>query len=173
MIRAIGVSHTACKDEFRQNPRSHSWKLFSFLYCGYWYFTNGYRPGYRFFFPPLLLPFLSFFWVPLGAVEEMMLVWTPPSKNKCSQVEDRPGSNVPDSRPSSSLCIRNPVWGAAPTLAGWCHMLRCFVFVFGTGATVTTAVLIDTTIPSRHTTTPVVTNNAQVMDHAAMLLLLR
>ena len=26
-IRAIGVSHTACKDEFRQNFRSHSWWL--------------------------------------------------------------------------------------------------------------------------------------------------
>ena len=29
VIRAIGVSHTACKDEFRRNPRSHSWSLFS------------------------------------------------------------------------------------------------------------------------------------------------
>ena len=30
VIRAIGVSHTACKDEFRQNLRSHSWSVFSF-----------------------------------------------------------------------------------------------------------------------------------------------
>ena len=28
VIRAIGVSHTACKDEFRQNIRSHSWSVF-------------------------------------------------------------------------------------------------------------------------------------------------
>ena len=28
VIRAIGVSHTACKDEFRQNVRSHSWSVF-------------------------------------------------------------------------------------------------------------------------------------------------
>ena len=28
VIRAIGVSHTACKDEFRQNLRSHSWSVF-------------------------------------------------------------------------------------------------------------------------------------------------
>ena len=31
VIRAIGVSHTACKDEFRQNLRSHSWRVFLFL----------------------------------------------------------------------------------------------------------------------------------------------
>ena len=31
IIRAIGVSHTACKDEFRQNLRSHSWSVFSFI----------------------------------------------------------------------------------------------------------------------------------------------
>ena len=31
VIRAIGVSHTACKDEFRQNLRSHSWSVFSFF----------------------------------------------------------------------------------------------------------------------------------------------
>ena len=30
VIRAIGVSHTACKDEFRQNLRSHSWSVLSF-----------------------------------------------------------------------------------------------------------------------------------------------
>ena len=29
--RATGVSHTACKDEFRQNLRSHSWSVFFFL----------------------------------------------------------------------------------------------------------------------------------------------
>ena len=29
VIRAIGVSHTACKDEFRQNIRSHSWRVFT------------------------------------------------------------------------------------------------------------------------------------------------
>ena len=29
-MRAIGVSHTACKDEFRGNLRSHSWSVFSF-----------------------------------------------------------------------------------------------------------------------------------------------
>ena len=28
VIRAIGVSHTACEDEFRQNIRSHSWSVF-------------------------------------------------------------------------------------------------------------------------------------------------
>ena len=32
VIRAIGVSHTACKDEVRHNPRSHSWwSVFSFF----------------------------------------------------------------------------------------------------------------------------------------------
>ena len=31
VIRAIGVSHTACKDEFRQNIRSHSWSVSSFF----------------------------------------------------------------------------------------------------------------------------------------------
>ena len=30
-IRAIGVSHTAYKDVFRQNIRSHSWSVFSFF----------------------------------------------------------------------------------------------------------------------------------------------
>ena len=29
VMRAIGVSHTACKDEFRRNLRSHSWGVFS------------------------------------------------------------------------------------------------------------------------------------------------
>ena len=28
VMRAIGVSHTACKDEFRRNLRSHSWSVF-------------------------------------------------------------------------------------------------------------------------------------------------
>ena len=31
VIRAIGVSHTACKDEVRQYLRSHSWSVFLFL----------------------------------------------------------------------------------------------------------------------------------------------
>ena len=31
VIRAIGVSHTACKDEFRQNLRSHCWSVFFFI----------------------------------------------------------------------------------------------------------------------------------------------
>ena len=31
VIRAIGVSHTACKDEFRRNLRFHSWSVFSFF----------------------------------------------------------------------------------------------------------------------------------------------
>ena len=31
VIRAIGVSHTGCKDEFRRKLRSHSWNLFLFL----------------------------------------------------------------------------------------------------------------------------------------------
>ena len=31
VIRAIGVSHTACKHEFRQNIRSHSWSVFLFI----------------------------------------------------------------------------------------------------------------------------------------------
>ena len=30
-MRAIEVSHTACKDEFRRNLRSHSWSVFSFF----------------------------------------------------------------------------------------------------------------------------------------------
>ena len=30
-IKLIGVSHTACKDEFRRNLRSHSWSVFSFF----------------------------------------------------------------------------------------------------------------------------------------------
>ena len=30
VMRAIGVSHTACKDEFRRNLRSHSWSVFYF-----------------------------------------------------------------------------------------------------------------------------------------------
>ena len=30
-MRAIGVSHTACIDEFRRNLRSHSWSVFSFF----------------------------------------------------------------------------------------------------------------------------------------------
>ena len=30
VVRGIGVSYTACKDEFRQNPPSHSWNVFSF-----------------------------------------------------------------------------------------------------------------------------------------------
>ena len=30
-MRAIGVSHTACKDEFRRNLRSHNWSVFSFF----------------------------------------------------------------------------------------------------------------------------------------------
>ena len=34
VIRAIGVSHTACKDEFR-NLRSHSWSVFSFFIICY------------------------------------------------------------------------------------------------------------------------------------------
>ena len=32
VMRAIGVSHTACKDEFRRNLRSRSWSVFSFFY---------------------------------------------------------------------------------------------------------------------------------------------
>ena len=35
VIRAIGVSHTACKDEFRRNLRSHSWSVFSFFIISY------------------------------------------------------------------------------------------------------------------------------------------
>ena len=31
VMRAIGVSHTACKDEFRRNLRSHSLSVFSFV----------------------------------------------------------------------------------------------------------------------------------------------
>ena len=30
-MRAIGVSHTACKDELRRNLRFHSWSVFSFF----------------------------------------------------------------------------------------------------------------------------------------------
>ena len=29
--KQIGVSHTACKDEFRQNLRFHSWSAFFFI----------------------------------------------------------------------------------------------------------------------------------------------
>ena len=32
VVRAIEVSHAACKDEFRRNPRSHSWRLFFYFY---------------------------------------------------------------------------------------------------------------------------------------------
>ena len=32
-IRAIGASHTACKYEFRQNLRSHSWMECIFMFC--------------------------------------------------------------------------------------------------------------------------------------------
>ena len=32
VIRAIGVSHTACKDEFRQHLRSHSWMECIFIF---------------------------------------------------------------------------------------------------------------------------------------------
>ena len=31
VVRAIQVSHAACKDEFRQNPRSHSCRFLNFL----------------------------------------------------------------------------------------------------------------------------------------------
>ena len=31
----IGVSHTACKDEFRRNLRSHSWSILSFFLICY------------------------------------------------------------------------------------------------------------------------------------------
>ena len=31
VIRAIGVSHTACEDEFRHNIRSHGWSVFYFF----------------------------------------------------------------------------------------------------------------------------------------------
>ena len=31
VMRAIEVSHTACKDEFRRNLRSHCWSVFSFF----------------------------------------------------------------------------------------------------------------------------------------------
>ena len=36
IMRAIGVSHTACKHEFRRNLRSHSWSVFPFyiIYIG-------------------------------------------------------------------------------------------------------------------------------------------
>ena len=30
-VRAIEVSHAACKDEFRQNPRSRNCRFFNFL----------------------------------------------------------------------------------------------------------------------------------------------
>ena len=32
VIRVIGVSHTACKDEIRQNLGPHSWSVFLFLF---------------------------------------------------------------------------------------------------------------------------------------------
>ena len=32
VVRAIGVSHTACKCELRRNLRSHGWSVFLFLY---------------------------------------------------------------------------------------------------------------------------------------------
>ena len=35
VMRAIGASHTACKDEFRRNLRSHSWSVFSFFMIYY------------------------------------------------------------------------------------------------------------------------------------------
>ena len=46
VIRAIGVSHTACKDEFRQNPRSHSWSVFPIFIIEYtWCLVSGIHGG--------------------------------------------------------------------------------------------------------------------------------
>ena len=43
----IGVSHTACKDEFRRILRSHSWSVFSFfiIYFSFWWFELLVFPG--------------------------------------------------------------------------------------------------------------------------------
>ena len=52
VIRAIGVSHTTCKDKFRQNIRSPSWSVYFFyniylVYLHYngwcWYFYSGWE----------------------------------------------------------------------------------------------------------------------------------
>ena len=40
VIRAFGVSHTACKDEFRRNLRSHSWSVTSFFLIYYMSYKN-------------------------------------------------------------------------------------------------------------------------------------
>ena len=37
-IESYHISHTACKDEFRRNLRSHSWSVFSFFIIS-WYVT--------------------------------------------------------------------------------------------------------------------------------------
>ena len=46
VARAIGVSQTACTDEFRGNLRSHSWTEFEF----YIIFTGAYIVTITFFF---------------------------------------------------------------------------------------------------------------------------
>ena len=33
VVRAIEVSRAACKDEFRRNPRSHSWHFVTYTHC--------------------------------------------------------------------------------------------------------------------------------------------
>ena len=40
VVRAIGVSHTACKYEFRRNLRYHSWSVFLFLFFIFLLYTS-------------------------------------------------------------------------------------------------------------------------------------
>ena len=49
-MRAIGVSHTACEDEFRRNLRSHSWSVFSFFII--LYISLSALAFFFFFYPP-------------------------------------------------------------------------------------------------------------------------
>ena len=47
IIDRIGVSHTACKDEFRRNLRSHSWSVFSFFIIVYGHLVYSHRKTTR------------------------------------------------------------------------------------------------------------------------------
>ena len=75
-------------------------------------------------FPPpvFALHFLSSFWVPLRVIKAMISVGTSPGK--IQQVEDRRGSNAPN----SLVVAFGARFGRCPAPAGWCHLLCCCVF---------------------------------------------
>ena len=125
-------------------------------------FSRSSRPVLRpfpclFFLLSLLLcPFCFLLGTPLGAIKEMMSVWTP---LKIQQLEDRPGSNAPN---PLGVCIRHPVWvrprrrlGGAICFVASCFLASLFSFVFalGTGATMTVLA-------------PLSSDTAQVIGHA-------